>query len=370
MVTLAVACQPAPATLPTPLPTSLPTVDNPNPLRATAVASGAILGAPPSAAGELPRTQPAAASPSPRASAAGPAATATAPRRVRPATPTVAPPPGGDRGFKAAALLVDPDKLQRGLSDSRVRVIDARPAEAYAAGHVPGAVSLGPQWLVDLSGQSPTSLLSPEGFKAEVQTDGISTDSEVVVYDDEGGLWAARVLWALNAYGLSRTSLLEGGFRAWQAAGKPVETAPAPTPPEGRFDPQADGRVWVNSTEVSKLLKDPRVVIVDARSEEEYRGKLRLAARAGRLPGAVLHYWRDDLGADGQYFKSAAELEQAYRAIGVTPDKTVIVYCQNGVRAAHVYLALKLLGYPDVRVYDAGWGEWGNLRLPIDTEGS
>ncbi|HEX2173012.1 MAG TPA: rhodanese-like domain-containing protein, partial [Dehalococcoidia bacterium] len=349
---------------PTALPTALPQVENPNPLLATAVAATASPVPPPAG---TPSPDAFRTGPSPLAAAGAQRGNATPVRRVRPATPTAMPAPTGDRGFKSATLLVDPDGLQRRLGDPRLRVIDARPAEDYAAGHVPGAVNLGPQWLVDISA-APALLLTPQGFKAEMESSGVGSDAEIVVYDDDGGLWAARVLWALNAYGVGRASLLEGGFQAWQAAGKPAETA-AVQPAEATFEPRADARVWMSAEEVRKVLNDPGVVIVDARSEEEYRGKLRLAARAGRLPGAVHRYWREDLRADGQYFKSAAELEQDYRALGVTPEKTVIVYCQTGVRAAHVYLALKLIGYPNVRVYDGGWHEWGNLaNMPIDRE--
>ena len=297
-----------------------------------------------------------------------PTANAGPPRRVAPPTPTIGPAPPRDRGFKSADLLADPDWLEQNLADPHLRILDARSPEAFAAGHLPGAINLGPQWLIDLGGKVPPTLLGPDGFAAEMASDGISQNHEVIVYDDDGGLWAARVIWALHAYGQTKAHLLEGGFRGWQTAGKPVSTTRL-KPEPAKFEPRPVAAVQASASAVTAALKDPRVVIVDARSPDEYRGKLRLAARAGHIPGAVNLYWRESLRSDGQYFKSAAELESQYQQLGVTPDKTVIVYCQNGVRAAHVYLTLKLLGYPEVRLYDGSWLEWASRTdLPIETE--
>jgi thiosulfate/3-mercaptopyruvate sulfurtransferase len=107
-------------------------------------------------------------------------------------------------------------------------------------------------------------------------------------------------------------------------------------------------------------------VILDARSDGEYCGTVVRAARGGAVPGAVHIEWTQNLTADGE-FKPAAELRRMYESAGVTPDREVITYCQGGYRAAHSYLALRLLGYPRVRNYVGSWKEWGDRTdLPLE----
>jgi thiosulfate/3-mercaptopyruvate sulfurtransferase len=107
-------------------------------------------------------------------------------------------------------------------------------------------------------------------------------------------------------------------------------------------------------------------VIIDTRSDGEYCGTTVRAKRGGAIPGAVHIEWTRNLEPDGR-FKPAGELRHMYVNAGVTPDREVITYCQGGYRAAHTYLALRLLGYPRVRTYLGSWKEWGDREdLPIE----
>jgi thiosulfate/3-mercaptopyruvate sulfurtransferase len=107
-------------------------------------------------------------------------------------------------------------------------------------------------------------------------------------------------------------------------------------------------------------------VILDTRSDGEYCGTTVRAKRGGAVPGAVHIEWTQNLGSDGA-FKPAEELREMYERAGVTPDREVLTYCQGGYRAAHSYLALRLLGYPRVRTYVGSWKEWGDREeLPIE----
>jgi thiosulfate/3-mercaptopyruvate sulfurtransferase len=123
-------------------------------------------------------------------------------------------------------------------------------------------------------------------------------------------------------------------------------------------------------TDVADRLKKPDVAILDTRSDEEYCGTAVRAARSGAIPGAVHVEWTRNLGPDGA-FKPAAELRAMYEAAGVTADREVVSYCQGGYRAAHSYLALRLLGYPRLRNYLGSWREWGDRTdLPIEMPGN
>jgi thiosulfate/3-mercaptopyruvate sulfurtransferase len=117
---------------------------------------------------------------------------------------------------------------------------------------------------------------------------------------------------------------------------------------------------------VNDRLGSPAVTIVDTRSDEEYCGLQIRAARGGAVPGAIHLEWTRNLADDGT-FKATDKLKEMYEAVGVTPDKEVVTYCQGGYRAAHTYLALRLLGYPRIRNYVGSWKEWGDrTELPIE----
>jgi len=118
--------------------------------------------------------------------------------------------------------------------------------------------------------------------------------------------------------------------------------------------------------DVLNKLHTSSAVIVDTRSDAEYTGQLVRAKRGGAIPGAVHLEWTNNLDAKG-FFKSADELTKMYAERHITADKEVIPHCQGAYRSAHTYLALRLIGYPNVRNYLGSWGEWGNREdLPIE----
>jgi thiosulfate/3-mercaptopyruvate sulfurtransferase len=194
---------------------------------------------------------------------------------------------------------------------------------------------------------------------------GVSPDRPVVVYEQDSGMRAARAFWFLEYLGHGDAHVLDGGAAAWQAAGLPQSTdpvAPLPTDWHGQAVP-ARIATW---RDVLDRLGDAHTSIVDTRSIEEHTGTLVRARRGGRIPGAVHIEWKRNLAPDGR-FKSAGDLRQMYAEAGVTPDREVVTYCQGGYRAAHAYLALRHLGFPNVRAYTGSWKEWGDRDdLPIE----
>jgi thiosulfate/3-mercaptopyruvate sulfurtransferase len=159
--------------------------------------------------------------------------------------------------------------------------------------------------------------------------------------------------------------LLDGGFGAWMRARLPV-TRDALPPPKSEWTGTRAANTIATWREVKDALARPDAVILDTRSDAEHSGEVARAKRGGAIPGAVHVEWTRNLTADGD-FKTAAELTAMYAEAGVTPEREVITYCQGGYRAAHSYLALRLLGYPRVRNYVGSWKEWGDrVELPIE----
>lgn len=262
--------------------------------------------------------------------------------------------------------LVTPDDLSRELSSPRKPLlIDLRPVEDYCESHLPGAVHL------DLFGISSIDT-DPAPLRAFfwivehlLASRGVSNDVPVVVYDDTSGIRAARAFWFLEFFGHPNPRVLDGGYRGWAARGLPVTQKAEKPIPTGWTGTRYEG-ILAGWREVRERVGQPDAVIVDTRSDGEYFGRTVRAARGGAIPGAVHLEWTNNLGPDGA-FKPEGELKQMYERAGVTPDREVVTYCQGGYRAAHSYLALRLIGYPRVRNYIGSWKEWGDRTdLPIE----
>lgn len=272
------------------------------------------------------------------------------------------------KGYAHPELLVEPDALAVNLQVDwpRVLLLDLRPAEQFAAGHLPGAAHLD-LWGVSLIDTDPAPLRSFLWMiEHQLSSRGVAEDRPVVVYDTDSGVRSARAFWFLELFGHPQVRVLDGGYDAWVKAGLVVSTSPeAPVASAWAGDRQNER--LANWRDVKARIGKTDAVILDTRSEGEYRGTTMRARRGGAIPGAVHLEWTRNLGPDGA-FKPADELRRMYETVGVTPDREVITYCQGGYRAAHTYLALRLLGYPRVRNYVGSWKEWGDREdLPIET---
>jgi thiosulfate/3-mercaptopyruvate sulfurtransferase len=260
--------------------------------------------------------------------------------------------------YPNAHLLVGAGWLRARLGDARVRVVDVRGPAAYGAGHVPGAVLLGVEdWRP----------LRVPVFEDRLGRAGIGRDHTVVIYDDEGGLIASRLFLILEYLGHDRVHILHGGVQAWVASGGPmVKGAPSYPPTAYRAVPRPE-LIATKTDVVAGLKKDDRVLL-DTRSAREFHGQDVRAARAGHIPGARHVEWTENLRPEPiPVWKPAQDLGALFAAVGATPEKEIVTYCQTHSRAAHTYFTLRLMGYSRLKAYLGSWEEWGNdPSLPLE----
>lgn len=266
------------------------------------------------------------------------------------------------------SLLLEPDALEPHLNDPGLLVVDLRAPQAYAAGHVPGAVNLNYAEIVRAAPPAMGLLPDEKQLGAVLSRIGLTPETHLVAYDDEGNGRAARLLWTLDALGHTRFSLLNGGLVAWAREGHALERE-IRQPTASRYNAAfANPDAVADKDYVLSRLGQPDLALLDARTPAEYQGTDVRAARGGHIPGAVNMNWTDAIDTAGNLrFKPAEALRPMLEGLGVTPDKEVIVYCQTHHRSAHTYVVLKHLGYERIRGYAGAWSEWGNdPDLPLE----
>jgi thiosulfate/3-mercaptopyruvate sulfurtransferase len=274
--------------------------------------------------------------------------------------------------------LVSPAWLEAHLGDPNLRLIEIAglfqdDMAAYRAGHVPGAVCW--KWKEMLWDARMRDFPSPDEFARRMGAAGIGNDTNVVVYgeDVQFGVYA---WWTLRYCGHRNVRLLDGARYRWKAEGRPLTTDIPPAPAAAEYLPVTrNPAMRIFRDEVAAALGNEDIVVLDARSPEEYRGE-RVggpggpdvgAVRAGRIPGARhLHFI--ELLDDNKSFKPAAEIKAILAERGFSPDKQAIAYCRLSHRATVLYFAVtEILGLRNMRVYDGSWIEWGNLvGAPIE----
>lgn len=269
-------------------------------------------------------------------------------------------------GFPDPRYLIEARELRERLD--ALTLLDLRPAEDFALGHIPGSRHLD-IYGVSLNDSSEAPLNAFLAiFRVLFGARGVTADKPAVIYDHESGERAARAVWLLAVLGHPDVRLLDGGTQAWTGAGgalvqvrqAPAPVDPAVAPPTAPpFRGKIDLGLLATRFDVHEAIDDASKVILDVRREAEHRGTEKRARRVGTIPGAVHVFWREHLDARGAY-RPAEEIRRLYESKGVTPDKTIIPLCQGGYRSASTFIALKSLGYPRVKNYVSSWGEWGN----------
>lgn len=267
--------------------------------------------------------------------------------------------------YPNAHLLVSADELHSMLSEEDILLIDARSdtSEAY----IPGSIHFAsiPE-LGDPDNPIPNYLIGPETFQEKMRNIGLNQDDNVVIFDGGNSLEAARLFYAMEYYGFSNASILNGGIAAWQENEYLTTEEPQAVSESGNFTVEVQPARFCDYETVVAASSDTNKVVFDVRSEGEYTGEVQRAEKSGHIPNAVHLEWSDVLESDGiPYFKPANEIQEMYSAAGLTPEKEIIPHCQTNNRGAHAYFALRLMGYDSVRPYEASWAEYGNREESV-----
>ncbi|HEX5386290.1 MAG TPA: sulfurtransferase [Gemmatimonadales bacterium] len=240
----------------------------------------------------------------------------------------------------------------------------------YLKDHIPGAEYLNTETLRASDHGVPMQLMPASWYADLFSRLGVRRDRPVVIYSagESHNIDATFLAWLLQGWGYPRVYLLDGGYSKWQLEQRPLaqhypKIVPS-TPPGGSFRPSAAGLA-----DVRRAVETGSSVLVDARNPQQYAGLAGAQLRRGHIPGAINHFWSDDLEqvGFGHVWKQPAALRASYEAQGITPDKDIIVYCNSMTEATHVYFALHdLLGYARVRVYTGAWTQWAEREdLPV-----
>jgi thiosulfate/3-mercaptopyruvate sulfurtransferase len=265
--------------------------------------------------------------------------------------------------------LISVADLANSLQDPSLVVFDCRHeltdpdfgARAYGESHIPGArfASVDQDLSGPLTGRNGRHPLPDPGKLVDwLGRMGVSNTSQVVGYDQAGGAYGARLWWLLRWVGHAKVAVLDGGWQAWLAAGRPLTQA-VPAPRAASFTGKPDDNARVDAKYVQERLNSPDMVLVDARANDRYHGQNEtIDPVAGHIPGALNRFFKDNLDAQGR-FRKPEELRAAFAPLmGNLPAAKVIHQCGSGITACHNLFAMEVAGIHGSKLYPGSWSEW------------
>lgn len=274
--------------------------------------------------------------------------------------------------------LVSPQWLHNNLDNPDIRVIEnAWEQNAYTRAHIAGAVPVPCHPHLkhfDPQGNKTPHLLDEADFRKLCHALGMRRGRHYVIYDDWHGLFSARFWWVCRYYGFDNVSVLNGGWQSWLAKGRPVSCT-IQNPREGTdIEPLAHPEILIGGDKLIRRLAEPDIQLWDTRRASEFDGSEKSDnLRQGHIPGACNLSWTDLLTeparpGEARFFRSMDALETMVIRLGLDRERTIVPYCQNGIRAAFGLFVLHLLGFKQLRLYDGSLFEWADQEdTPLTT---
>lgn len=265
-------------------------------------------------------------------------------------------------------VLVDTEWVSKNSKSERIIEVDYDPENGYKKGHIEDASLI--WWRRDINDPNTRDIVNKKQFEALMSRNGVTPDTNVILYGDFNNWFAAFVFWVFKYYGHKNVKIMNGGRKKWELESRPYTTEEPNLSQTNYVAQPPDEGLRAYLFDVRRSLDKSEVALVDVRSPKEFTGEITAppeypmehAQRGGHIPRAQNIPWATAVNdADGT-FKSVEELKKNYDVKGITPDKEIICYCRIGERSSHSWFVLKyLLGYPQVRNYDGSWTEWGNM---------
>ena len=251
---------------------------------------------------------------------------------------------------------------------SNVVVLDARQTPLFLLGHIEGAHHLPRSEFLDKRDGVKSLVPTTTAFEAVMGKLGITPETTVITYAEDGNPYAARLAWTLRYHGHNKVQVLDGGYEKWAKEGHPTSFLPTELGVPSNYRVSTPGKTRAEADYVLTQLGNPAVVIWDTRTPEEYDGTKVRADRGGHIPGATHLNWTElQHEIDGvKVLKNESEIRTLLAGYGITSDQEIIAHCQTGIRSSYATLVLQGLGYKEVKNYDGSWIEWANNpTLPI-----
>lgn len=260
----------------------------------------------------------------------------------------------------AQPLIIDAKTFATELkSNKSLIIIDVMAADVYAKQHIQGAINI-PHKSLYKEGAIEGQFKEAADLAAIFGKKGVSNTSKIVIYDDGSQKYNSRVWWVLKYLGATDVSLLHKDMAQMEAARIPMTTA-AVTLKATTFEVNLNPDLNIDMATLKNMLNSPSLVLLDAREKDEYDGMDKAKKSNGHLPGAVYMNFKEVLTSTGAY-KTKEEIIETAARFGAVPEKEIVVYCQTGIKAAVIYIALKeIAGFSNVKLYAGAYAEWASI---------
>ena len=267
--------------------------------------------------------------------------------------------------------LVDTKWLSEHLEDAKIQIIEMDlNSESYDLGHIPGSIfwnamtTFTPDLQFDFDPKAIAELLG---------NSGISNDTTIVAVHQDYIATSGCLFWLLKVFGHENIKILNGGRKKWTLDGYPLTKDKSVVSPTQYYPQPVNENLRITLSELQTSLANQECTLLDVRTPQEYRGEIFMTnppsenERGGHIPGAT-HLYYELAHNEDDTFKSFKELQDIFGQKNITSDKLIVPYCAVGGRSGHTWFILKyLLGYPQVRNYDASWNQWSRIAdLPVE----